>query len=167
MAKFYRKPKPETMKKNRELYRKLYKDEIEWMKENLSTIQKHNKFLYDMYMILITGSRKITPKMESAIINGVIKCKNSPVYNEDLREEADEKLKPILAKINVVLAMAEAKNDKGVGFIRNVLEYVKNNHRITKKQMEALNKVHKRVSEDLFDPEKPKDEPEDIDNETK
>jgi len=150
MAKFYRKPKPETMKKNRELYRKLYKDEIEWMKENLSTIQKHNKFLYDMYMILITGSRKITPKMESAIINGVIKCKNSPVYNEDLREEADEKLKPILAKINVVLAMAEAKNDKGVGFIRNVLEYVKNNHRITKKQMEALNKVHKRVSEDLF-----------------
>ena len=150
MARFYRKPKPETMKKNRETYREAYKDEIKWIKENLSTIQKSNKFLYDMYMILITGSRKITPKMESAIINGVIKCKNSPVYNEDLREEADEKLKPILAKINVVLAMAEAKNDKGVGFIRNVLEYVKNNHRITKKQMEALNKVHKRVSEDLF-----------------
>ena len=150
MTRFYRKPKPETMKKNRELYKETYKDEIKWIKENVTTIQKHNKFLYDMYMILITGSRKITPKMESAIINGVIKCKNSPVYNEDLREEADEKLKPILAKINVVLAMAEAKNDKGVGFIRNVLEYVKNNHRITKKQMEALNKVHKRVSEDLF-----------------
>ena len=37
-----------------------------------------------------------------------------------------------------------------VGFIRNVLDYVKTNHRITKKQMEALNKVHKRCSEDLF-----------------
>ena len=150
MAKFYRKPKPETMKKNRELYRKLYKDEIEWMKENLSTIQKHNKFLYDMYIILITGSRKLTPKMESAIMNSVIEGEKSPLYNPELREKADEKLKPILAKINVVLAMAEAKNDKGVGFIRNVLEYVRNNHRITKKQMEALNKVHKRVSEDLF-----------------
>ena len=150
MARFYRKPKPETMKKNRELYAKLYKDEIDWMKENLSTIQKHNKFLYDMYMILITGSRKLTPKMESAIMNSVIQGEKSPLYNPELREQAEEKLKPIIAKINVVLAMAEAKNDKGVGFIRNVLEYVKNNHRITKKQMEALNKVHKRVSEDLF-----------------
>ena len=26
MNRFYRKPKPETMKKNRELYRELYKD---------------------------------------------------------------------------------------------------------------------------------------------
>ena len=150
MARFYRKPKPETMKKNRELYRETYKDEIKWIKENVSTIQRHNKFLYDMYMILITGSRKITPKMESAIVNGVIKCKNSPLYNEELREQADEKLKPILAKINVVLAMAESRNDRAVGFINNVLDYVRNNHRITKKQMEALNKVHKRCSEDLF-----------------
>ena len=107
-------------------------------------------FLFDMYMILITGSRKVTPKMESAIVNGVHKCINSPLYDEELREEADEKLKPILGKINVVLAMAESRNDKAVGFVQNVLEYVKNNHRITKKQMEALNKVHKRCTEDLF-----------------
>ena len=148
---FYRKPKPETMKKNREEYAKHYAVEMKWMKDNVMILSKHNKFLFDMYQILITGSRKITPKMESAIVNGVHKCINSPLYDEELREEADEKLKPILAKINVVLAMAEAKNDKGVGFIRNVLEYVRNNHRITKKQMEALNKVHKRCSEDLFD----------------
>jgi len=153
VTRFYRKPKPETMRKNRETYQKAYADEIKWIKENLSTVQKSNKFLFDMYMILISGNRKITPKMESAIVNGVIKCKNSPVYNEELREKADEKLKPILGKINVVLAMAEAKNDRAVGFINNVLEYVKNNHRITKKQMEALNKVHKRCSEDLFEGE--------------
>ena len=150
MNKFYRKPKPETMKKNRELYRKHYTAEIDWIKENLDVVQKHNKFLYDMYMILITGSRKLTPKMESAIMNTITKCENSPLYNEKLREEADEKLKPILGKINVVLAMAESRNDKAIGFVQNVLEYVKTNHRITKKQMEALNKVHKRCSEDLF-----------------
>ena len=150
MARFYRKPKPETMKKNREEYAKHYTVEIKWMKENVQTLQKHNKFLYDMYMILITGSRKVTPKMESAIINGITKSKNNPLYNPKLRDEADEKLKPILSKINMVLAMAEAKNDKGVGFIRNVLEYVRNNHRITKKQMEALNKVYKRCNDDLF-----------------
>jgi hypothetical protein len=88
--------------------------------------------------------------MESSIQKSIRFCKNSPMYNEKLREESDQKLRPILAKINVVLAMAEAKQDMGVGFIRNVLDYVKTNHRITKKQMEALNKIHKRVSENLF-----------------
>ena len=164
---FYRKPKPETMKKNREEYAKHYAVEIKWMKDNLKTLTNHNKFLVDMYSILVTGSRKITPKMESAIVNGVIKCKNSPLYNEELREKADEKLKPILNKIDLVLSMAEHKNDGAVDFIKNVKDYVLTNHRVTKKQMEALNKVHKRCSENLFDPEKLKDESEDIDNEIK
>ena len=150
MARFYRKQKPETMKKNREVYADVFLSEINWLKDNLSIITNNNKFLLDMYTILITGSRKLTPKMESAIMNSVIEGEKSPLYNENVRIEAEEKLKPILAKINVVLAMAEAKNDKGVGFIRNVLDYVRTNHRITKKQMEALNKVHKRCSEDLF-----------------
>ena len=140
------------MKKHRENYAKAYVDEMKWLKENLSTITKSkNKFLLDMYTILVTGSRKITPKMESAIINGITKCKNNPLYNPKLRDEADDKLKPILSKINMVMAMAEAKNDKAVDFIKNVDNYVRTNFRITKKQMEALNKVYKRVSEDLFD----------------
>ena len=54
----------------------------------------------------------------------------------------------------MVLAMAEAKNDKGVDFIKNVDDYVRTNFRITKKQMEALNKVYKRVTEDLFEGDK-------------
>ena len=139
------------MRKNRETYAEAYKDEIKWFKENVSTLQQtKNKFLIDMYQILITGSRKITPKMESAIINGITRCKNNPLYNEELREEADDKLKPILSKINMVMAMAEAKNDKAVDFIKSVDKYVRNNYRITKKQMEGLNKVYKRVSENLF-----------------
>ena len=150
MARFYRKPKPETMKKNREVYADVFLSEINWLKDNLSIITNNNKFLLDMYTILITGNRKITPKMADAIKNSIEKCKNSPLYNEELREQAEEKLKPILSKINIVLAMAESRNDMAVGFIRNVLDYVRTNHRITKKQMEALNKVHKRVSEDLF-----------------
>ena len=148
---FYRKPKPETMKKNRQLYSETYKDEIKWLGDNLDSIMKSkNKFLLDMYQILISGSRKITPKMESAIINGITRCKNNPLYNEELKEEANEKLKPILSKINMVMAMAEAKNDKAVDFIKSVDKYVRNNYRITKKQMEGLNKVYKRVSENLF-----------------
>ena len=152
MNRFYRKPKPETMKKNREVYAEVFEKEIKWFKENLQTLtETNNKFLVDMYTILISGNRKITPKMATAIKDGIERCKNNPNYNEDLRREADEKLKPILSKINVVLAMAEAKNDGAVDFIKNVDKYVRTNHRITKKQMEALNKVYKRVTEDLFE----------------
>ena len=150
MNRFYKKPKPETMKKNRELYRELYKDEIKWLSENFDKLQKHNKFLIEMCIILKTGGRKITPKMANAMMDGIKRCQNNPLYNEVVRIEQEAKLQPILSKINVVLAMAEAKNDKAVDFIKNVENYVRTNYRITKKQMEALNKVHKRVSEDLF-----------------
>ena len=154
MNRFYHKPKPETTKKNRETYAKLYPNEIKWLSDNFDKIQKHNKFLLDMCMILKTGGRKITPKMANAMMDGIKRCQNNPLYNEVLRVEQEAKLQPILSKINVVLAMAEAKNDKAVDFIKNVENYVRTNYRITKKQMEALNKVYKRVSEDLFDDDK-------------
>ena len=152
---YYRKPKPETMRNNRETARQQFSDEMKWLKENVSKLtQNKHKFLLDMYQYLITGSRKITPKMGIAIKNSIVKCKNDPRYNPLKEIEAKEKLQPILGKINVVLAMAEAKNDKAVDFIKNVQSYVKTNFRITKKQMEALNKVHKRVTEDLFEGDK-------------
>jgi hypothetical protein len=151
MNRFYRKPKPETMKKNRESYREIFKEEMSWLKNNLDTLTKtKNKFLIDMYTILVSGSRKVTPKMAIAISDGIERCKNNPNFNEELREKADEKLKPILSKINMVMAMAESKGDRAVDFIKNVDKYVRNNYRITKKQMEGLNKVYKRVSGDLF-----------------
>ncbi len=152
MNKFHRKPKPETMKRNREFYADAFKSEIKWFKENLQKLtETKNKFMIEMYTILITGNRKITPKMASAIKNGVKRCNNNPRFNDVLRIEQEAKLQPILGKINVVLAMAEAKNDRGVDFIKSIQSYVKNNYRITKKQMEALNKIHKRVSENLFE----------------
>ena len=151
MNRFYRKPKPETMKKNRETYAEVFKEEISWIKDNLQDLtQNKHKFLIEMYTILISGSRKITPKMATAIQTSINKCKTDARYNENVRIMEEVRLQPIVAKINVVLAMAEAKNDKAVDFIKNVQNYVKTNYRITKKQMEALNKVHKRVSEDLF-----------------
>ena len=147
MNKFYRKAKPETMKLNRDANKNLYSKEIQWLKDNLSSI-KNNKFLMDMYQILITGSRRMSDKMIQSVRNAM---NNDPRYNEDKRKEKMEKLTPIVAKINVVLAMAEAKNDKAVDFIKKVKQYVRENLRITTKQMTALNKVFKRVSEDLFE----------------
>ena len=155
MNKFYRKPKPETMKVNRDVARTQYKEEMKWLKENLTKLSVNkNNFLIDMYTAMVTGGRKITPKMLSAIQEGIERCKQNPKYNPELLEEANKKFQPIISKINVVLAMAEAKQDKGVSFVKNILEYVKTNYHITKKQMSALNKIHKRVSENLFEEKK-------------
>ena len=151
MNRFYRKPKPETMKKNRETYSKLYPNEIKWLKDNLQTLtEMKNNFMIEMYTVLITGGRKITPKMSDAIKNGIKRCNNNPRFNDVLRIEQEAKLQPILEKIVMVEKLAESKNDKALGFIQNVKEYVKTNYRVSKKQMEALNKVYKRCSEDLF-----------------
>ena len=151
MNRFYRKPKPETMKKNRESYASIFKEEISWIKDNLQTLtQNKHKFLIDMYSILVTGSRKITPKMATAIQNSIVKCKGNPSYNEELRDAAEAKLKPILEKIAMVERLAERKGDGALEFVQSVKQYVKNNYRITKKQMAGLNKVYKRVTEDLF-----------------
>ena len=151
MNRFYRKPKPETMKKNREVYADVFEKEIKWFKENLQTLTElKNKFMIEMYTILISGSRKITPKMADAIMNGIKRCQNNPRFNPVLQTEAEAKLKPILEKIAMVEKLAEQKGDRALDFVKNVKEYVKNNYRITKKQMEGLNKVYKRVSEDLF-----------------
>ena len=148
---FNKKPKPETMKKNREVYVDVFEKEIKWLKSNLQTLTlTKNKFMIDMYTILITGNRKITPKMGDAIKNGVQRCKSSPRFNPELQTEAEAKLKPILEKIAIVERLAESKNDKALEFIQNVKQYVKTNYRVTKKQMEALNKVYKRCGEDLF-----------------
>ena len=151
MNRFYRKPKPETMKKNREVYAEVFEKEIKWFKENLQTLtETKNKFMIEMYTILVSGSRKITPKMGDAIKNGIERCKNNPKFNPVLKTEAEAKLKPILEKIVMVERLAEAKNDKAQTFVRSVKQYVQMNYRITKKQMEGLNKVYKRCSEDLF-----------------
>ena len=124
MNRFYRKPKPETMKKNRETYAKLYPNEIKWLSDNFDKIQKHNKFLLDMCMILKTGGRKITPKMANAMMDGIKRCQNNPRFNPVLQTEAEAKLKPIMEKIAMVEKLAESKNDKALGFIQNVKEYV-------------------------------------------
>ena len=123
MNKFYRKPKPETMKANRDLARSQYKEEMVWLKENLAKLGTYkNKFLVEMYTIMVSGSRKLTPKMVSSIQAGIERCKNNPKYNPDLKNEAEEKFRPVLEKIVMVEKLAESKNDKALGFIRNIKE---------------------------------------------
>ena len=144
---FYKKPKPSTMKANREIARKHFKKELKWLKDNMDKLVKNkHKFLIEMYMILVTGNRRFTDKMLSATRKSIKKCMNNPNYNVLMKTEADEKIRPILSKINIVLIQAESKGHRGIGFIESIKDYVLKNYRITQKQMTALNKIYKELN---------------------
>ena len=144
---FYKKPKPSTMKANREIARKHFKKELKWLKDNIDRLTKNkHKFLIEMYMIMVTGNRRFTDKMLSATRKSIKKCMNNPNYNVLMKTEADEKIRPILSKINIVLIQAESKGHRGIGFIESIKDYVLKNYRITQKQMTALNKIYKELN---------------------
>ena len=135
------------MKANREIARKHFKKELKWLKDNIDKLTKNkHKFLIEMYMILVTGNRRFTDKMLSATRKSIKKCMNNPNYNVLMKTEADEKIRPILSKINIVLIQAESKGHRGIGFIESIKDYVLKNYRITPKQMEALNRIYKELN---------------------
>jgi len=149
VSSYYRKPKPETIKKNREENMKLYSTEIKWLKENL-TLLKDDKFMMDMYTILITGSRKMTPKMITAVRKNV----NSPQYDTVTMIERQEKLKPIFDKINIVFTLVKEmdegkddyyiKNYSALSFVTSIMNQLKTKGKLSEKQMAGLNKVYKK-----------------------
>ena len=151
MNRFYKKPKPETMRKNREFYKANFNDEIEWFKENLDYL-KDDKYLMDMYLILITGSRKMTPKMIEAIRKGM----KNPMYDSVKRIERMEKIKPVLEKIEFVYTLVKAKvegkdeyylkNYSPLPFIESVKKQLKKNCKLSEKQMQGLNKIYKKYN---------------------
>ena len=149
VASYYRKTKPETKLKNREEYKNLYSTEIKWLKENLNLL-KDDKFMIDMYTILVTGSRKMSPKM----IEAVRKNMNSPQYDTVAMIERQEKIKPILEKIHMVLELVKwvdegkddyyIKNYSAFSFVTSIMNQLKTRGTLTEKQMTGLNKVYKR-----------------------
>ena len=149
VASYYRKAKPETQKKNREEYKKLYSTERKWFGDNLELL-KGDKFMMDMYTILITGSRKMTPKM----VEAVRKNMNSPQYDTVTMIERQEKIKPILEKINMVFTLVKEvdegkdeyyiKNYSPLSFVTSIMNQLKGRGTLSEKQMAGLNKVYKK-----------------------
>ena len=146
---YYRKAKPETQKKNREEYKKLYSTERKWLGDNLELL-KDDKFMMDMYTILITGSRKMSPKMIEAVRRNM----NSPQYDTVAMIERKEKIKPILEKIQMVLELVKEmdtgkddyyiKNYSPLSFVTSIMNQLKTRGTLTEKQMAGLNKVYKK-----------------------
>ena len=137
------------MKKNRELYKELYPKELAWCRENIEHF-KNDKFMFDMYTILITGSRKMTPKMVEAVQKAMVNPKYDPIKMIERRD----KMKPILEKINrvweLVAEVDEGKNDwylanySALPFVNSLKKQFESNAMLSEKQMSALNNVYKK-----------------------
>ena len=147
MNRFFKKPSADKMKERREEYKTTYSKEMTWFKENMSMI-KGDKFLLDMYAILVSGGRPMSEKMIGAVRNAMVNPKFDPIK----RIEQKEKIRPILEKINrvweLVAEIDEGKNDyflanySALPFVNSIKEQATNNFKISEKQLRALNKVY-------------------------
>ena len=109
---------------------------------------KSDEFTSDMLVALVSG-RKITPKMENAI-NNIIK-RNSP---EELRKRNEwvEKVVPKMMMVKEMISettWTKAYSHGAWGFMDSVIKQAKSRKTLSKKQMEAVNKMYHKVKKNI------------------
>ena len=149
---YRRKSSPHTMKKWIEYNKKEYGDEITALKEiiNKQVLDAGNSdtFTSDMLVALISG-RKITPKMENAINNIIIR--NSP---EEMTKRNDwvEKVVPKMIMVREMISdtsWTSGYRGETHNFINSVIEQAKSRKTLSKKQMEAVSKVYLKCKKNI------------------
>ena len=107
-----------------------------------------DEFTSSMLVALVSGS-KITPKMEKAIDN-IIK-RNSP----EEQFKRNEWVETVVPKMMMVKEMISKTNwtsgysSGAIGFMDSVIKQAKSRKTLSKKQMEAVNKLYHRVKKNI------------------
>ena len=149
---YRRKSSPHTMKKWIEYNKKEYGVQIIALKEivNKQVLDAGNSdtFTSDMLVALISG-RKITPKMENAINNIIIR--NSP---EEMNKRNDwvERVVPKIIMVREMISdtsWTTGYRGETHNFINSVIEQAKSRKTLSKKQMEAVNKVYLKCKKNI------------------
>ena len=107
-----------------------------------------DEFTSNMLVALISG-RKITPKMENAIDN-IIK-RNSP-EEMDKRDEWVEKVVPKMIMVREMISdtnWTKGYRGNAHSFINSIIEQAKSRKTLSKKQMEAVNKLYLKVKKNI------------------
>ena len=149
---YRRKSSPHTMKKWIEYNKKEYGDEITALKEIINKqvldVGNSDTFTSDMLVALISG-RKITPKMENAINNIIIR--NSP---EEMTKRNDwvERVVPKIIMVREMISdtsWTTGYRGETHNFINSVIEQAKSRKTLSKRQMEAVNKVYLKCKKNI------------------
>ena len=107
-----------------------------------------DEFTSNMLVALVSG-RKITPKMENAISN-IIK-RNSP-EEQFKRNEWVETVVPKMMMVKEMISettWTKAYSHGAWGFMDSVIKQAKTRKTLSKKQMEAVNKLYHRVKKNI------------------
>ena len=132
--------------------KKEYRDEIKALKEIINgqvlNGGSSDSFTSSMLVALVSG-RKITPKMKNAIDN--IIERNSP---EELnkRNKWVEKVVPKMIMVREMISdttWTKAYSHGAWGFMDSVIKQAKTRKTLTKKQMEAVNKMYHKVKKNI------------------
>ncbi len=109
---------------------------------------KADTFTSDMLVAIVSG-RRITTKMEDAI-NNIIK-RNSP-EEQFKRDEWVEKVVPKMMMVKEMISettWTKAYSHGAWGFIDSVIKQAKERKTLSKKQMEAVNKMYHKVKKNI------------------
>ena len=149
---YRRKSSPHTMKKWIEYNKKEYGVQIIALKEIVNKQVLDNgssdTFTSDMLVALI-GGRKITPKMEDAIDN-IIK-RNTP-EEQFKRNDWVERVVPKIIMVREMISdtsWTTGYRGETHNFINSVIEQAKSRKTLSKKQMEAVNKVYLKCKKNI------------------
>ena len=126
--------------------------------EKLNNLNEQNKlpergFVRDMYNILNTGYRPFTEKMYDATIKA-LKHMGAKFLDEVELVEAKAAAQDLIEKVNLVYNLVmDVDGDKksyyrvnfsAIPFVESVKEQAEKRYSLSKKQMQALNKVYKK-----------------------
>ena len=114
----------------------------------VTTCGSADEFISNMLVALVSG-RKITTKMENAI-NNIIK-RNSP-EEQFKRDEWVQKVVPKMMMVKEMISettWTRAYRHGAWGFMDSVIKQAETRRTLSKKQMEAVNKLYHRVKKNI------------------
>tara|TARA_Y100000310_G_C20181384_1_gene578294 strand:- start:97 stop:567 length:471 start_codon:yes stop_codon:yes gene_type:complete len=140
----YKRPTKKTLFERKLEFSEKFSNEINELRRIIHTCPR-DEFVISMYNVLNSGSRPVTPKMYIAIQN-IIK-NNTPEKLEKKKEHIDTvigKLMLLKEMIEVVDGGRISTGYSAYGFIMDIKYQAEKRMSLSRKQMEAVNKIYKK-----------------------
>ena len=141
---YYKPPSKETIENRKNEFSEKFSNEIKELRRIIHTCPR-DEFVMSMYNVLNSGSRPFTSKMHISV-QKIIR-NNTP---EKLKKK-EEKINSIVGKLMMVKEMIEVVDGKRIatgysayGFIMDIKDQAEKRMGLSRKQMEAVNKVYKK-----------------------
>ena len=141
---YYRSPSKETVEKRKKEFSEKFSNEIKELRRIIHTCSR-DEFVLSMYNVLNSGERPFTEKMYYSVQKII---RNS---TPDKLKKKEEKINSIVGKLMMVKEMIEvvdggriAYGDSAYGFIMDIKDQAEKRMGLSRKQMEAVNKVYKK-----------------------